>query len=274
MKKYFLHIILIALLAVSYPCIAQTENPRGIYKMTILTGKQGEIKAPFDQYKICTDSVTLMLSVNGDLFLVGKNDSKIFNYTGDQPKDENDKSTLIYDSNADHFTLKWWSTYKSHRYFPDNDWCIEKYEANKFSDAGQRAFDILNYIPSADSKNTLLGTWRIIGYMDELHAVKKELARLHADYPSSKYLNSFVIFTPETYSMIVRGNGYSNYKIEYLGKKAYKLNNKTTSSIKWLSKDCIAIEEKDGYRIDWQILERLTDNQSMLSRIASRYVGR
>ena len=44
---------------------AQMENPRGIYKMMTLTGKQGEIKAPFDQYKICTDSLTLMLYVQG-----------------------------------------------------------------------------------------------------------------------------------------------------------------------------------------------------------------
>ena len=49
---------------------AQTENPRGIYKMTTLTGKVGEVKAPFEQYKICTDSVTLMVSEQGHRFSI------------------------------------------------------------------------------------------------------------------------------------------------------------------------------------------------------------
>ena len=49
-----------------------TENPRGIYKLTSLTGKQGETKAPFDQYKICTDSVTLHLSIEGNHFSVNR----------------------------------------------------------------------------------------------------------------------------------------------------------------------------------------------------------
>ena len=90
---------------------AQTENPRGIYKMMTLTGKMGEVKAPFEQYKVCTDSITLMVSFNAAFFSISDNDHKVFTYTGDQPKDENDKSTLIYDSNADHFSMKWWSQY-------------------------------------------------------------------------------------------------------------------------------------------------------------------
>jgi len=57
-------------------CMAQTENPRGVYKLTGILGKYGRtIKEPFDQYKICTDSVTLMFSVVGDWFRIGKNDS-------------------------------------------------------------------------------------------------------------------------------------------------------------------------------------------------------
>lgn len=84
---------------------AQTENPRGIYKLMTLTGKQGEVKAPFEQYKICTDSVTLMLSMRQAAFMISQNDKTVFNYTGDHHEDMNDKSTLIYDSNADHFSM-------------------------------------------------------------------------------------------------------------------------------------------------------------------------
>ena len=44
---------------------AQTENPRGIYKLAGINGKDGKyFKEPFDQYKICTDKVTLMMSIN------------------------------------------------------------------------------------------------------------------------------------------------------------------------------------------------------------------
>ena len=252
---------------------AQTENPRGIYKMMTLTGKLGEVKAPFDQYKICTDSVTLMLNVQNAAFAVQNTDHQVFRYTGDQPKDENDKSTLIYDSNADHFTLKWWSTNRNHLYFPENDWCIEKYEANQYSETGRMAFDALTATPTLDPKNPLLGTWRIIGYMDELRDVKKELARLREQYPTSKYLNFFVIFTPKTYAAVFNNfsRGLAN-PVEYNGKDAYKLGNKTIR-VKWLSKDCIAVEEAIDYRIDWQILERDTDGQPMLSRIASHFVS-
>ena len=74
---------------------AQTENPRGIYRMMTLTGKAGEVKAPFEQYKVCTDSITLMVSFKNVFFSISNNDHKVFNYTGDQPKTESDKSTLI-----------------------------------------------------------------------------------------------------------------------------------------------------------------------------------
>ena len=56
--------MLIAAAIISLPIVvnAQTENPRGIYKMTTLTGKKGEVNAPYEQYKICTDSGTLMVT--------------------------------------------------------------------------------------------------------------------------------------------------------------------------------------------------------------------
>lgn len=248
---------------------AQTENPRGIYKMVTLTGKVGEVKAPFDQYKICTDSLTLMLTVHNSAFMINDNDHKVFDYTGDQPKDDNDKSTLIYDSNADHFTMKWWSTNKGHLYYPENDWCIEKYEANKYSETARLAFDALNMTSTIDKKNPLLGTWRILGDIDELRDVKEMLPKLHENYESSKYHNSFYIFAPNSFALVLLGRGGAANTIEYNGKNGYKLNKKTSMNVKWLNKDRIAIEEHIDYRIDWKILERVTDGQSMMSRITS-----
>ena len=97
--------------------------------MTTLTGNLGEINAPFDQYKICTDSVTLHLHVHGDRFIIKNNDHQIFNYTGPNPKTPENKSILIYDSNEKQFMLKWWSNYET-VYYPKNDWCLEKYECD------------------------------------------------------------------------------------------------------------------------------------------------
>lgn len=252
---------------------AQTENPRGIYKIMTLTGKQDIIKAPFDQYKICTDSVTLMLSVQDAAFRIGDNDHKVFNYTGEQPKDENDKGTLIYDSNADHFTMKWWNAGSGHVYFPDNNWCIEKYEANQYSETGRKIFDALTATSVTDKTNPLLGTWRVLGDVDELRDIKKALPKMHEHYASSKYHNSFYIFSPNTFALVFRFQGGVVNPVEYDGKKAYKLNGKT-QRVKWLTKDRIAIEEIIDYRIDWKILERVTDGQTMLNRIASQYVSR
>ncbi len=123
---------------------AQTENPRGIYKLTSLIDKEGlTIQAPFDQYKICMDSVTLMFTVQGGGYSLDKNDLQMFNYTGEMHDANNATATRIFDSNAEHFTLKWWSTYNNHLYFPHNDWCTEFYESGKYSVHAKAILDAL-----------------------------------------------------------------------------------------------------------------------------------
>ena len=250
---------------------AQTENPRGIYKMTTLTGKEGEIKAPFEQYKICTDSVTLMVSEQNNRFSIGENDHQVFNYTGEQPKSEGDKSPLIYDSNSEQFKLKWWSTYSNHIHFPNNDWCIEKYESGKYSATSKVFFDAFTGAAKIDTSNPLTGTWRFIGYVDELRDVKKVLPKLHEQYPTSRYFNSFMVFTSQNLTTIFSRGGIVD-KIEIGSKKAYTSAGKT-HQIKWLSKNRIAIEDRIDYRTDWMILERVMDGSTPLSHIAGQYVG-
>ena len=68
MKKSIITLLLVSL---AMAATAQTENPRGIYKMMTLTGKVGEVKAPYEQYKVCTDSVTLMVSFQNAFFSIG-----------------------------------------------------------------------------------------------------------------------------------------------------------------------------------------------------------
>lgn len=251
---------------------AQTENPRGIYKMMTLTGKLGEVIAPYEQYKICTDSMTLMVSAQNALFSITDNDHDVFYYTGDKHKSEDDKGTLIYDSDAKHFTQKWWSRYPNHLHFPDGGWCIEKYESGQYSEAGKIFFDALTGVAQVDAANALTGTWRLIGLVDELHEVKKGLPRLREQYPTSRYFNNFFVYAPQSFAIVSPAGGGIE-KVEYLDKKSYKLGN-TTHQVKWLSKDCIAVDEIVDYRVDWMILERVTDGISPLSRIASQLISR
>jgi len=81
-----------------------------------------------------------------------------------------------------------------------------------------------------------------------------------------------LFFSPETFALVVRLQGGVVNAVEYEDKKTFKLNN-NTKHVKWLAKDRIAIEEKIDYRTDWKILERVTDGQNMLNRIASQIVS-
>jgi len=266
--------MLVAVAFISLPMVvnAQMENPRGIYKMTTLMGKMGEVKAPFEQYKICTDSVTLMVSERAAFFSISNNDHRVLNYTGEQPASEGDKSPLIYDSNDKQFKLKWWSTYTHHIHFPNNDWCIEKYESGKYTEKSKVFFDAITGASDVDASNPLTGTWRFIGYVDELRDVKRELLKLHEQYDKSKYFNSFFVFAPKYLTMLIQNGGVVD-KIYYNGKKSYKCGN-MTRQVKWLSKDRIAVEEHIDYRTDWMILERVTDGTTPLSHIASQFVSK
>lgn len=260
--------------------MAQTENPRGVYKLMSIIDKQGfTIKEPFDQYKICTDSVTLMFSVNGNQFAIGKNDSKVFNYTGEEPDANDTTATRIFNSNAEHFTLKWWSTYSNHLYFPKNDWCTEYYESNKYSDNAQKILDALMSPNASHQKNPFIGTWRFIGMMDELRDVKKELKKLREDAAKGQNIGN-LIFTPTR--AIMYSNGNRGGTIEHLAyanvgkwKKIMMGDGQRIHehAITWLNKDCFAMEVYvDGFRTDYQIWERVPDSTPLFNKIASHYV--
>ena len=272
MKKYILTLLLGSF---AIGATAQTENPRGIYKLMTLIGKSGEVNSPYHQYKVCTDSLTLMVVFGRDgTFSINNNDRMVFNYTGDQPKSEDDKSILIYDSNAEHFTEKWWSEYPYHIIFPHNDWCVEKYKSGEYTAESRIAFDAMTGKTEVDAKNPLTGTWRFIGELDELRDLKKGLAKLHERYPKSKYYNNFFIFTPKNLVFASSGSGIVG-DVVYDGKKGYtyKYNN-ITRKVKWLSKDRIAVELHTEIGTDWQILERVTDGQTPMSYIISSYIQR
>ena len=272
MRKILKCLMVATLLSLPVVLNAQTENPRGIYRLMTLVGKNGEVNSPFHQYKVCTDSLTLMVVFRNNSFSISNNDRMVFNYTGSEPKSEEDKSILIYDSNAEHFTEKWWSDFPNHMIFPYNDWCLEKYQSGQYTKESRIAFDAMTGKAEVDASNPLTGTWRFIGYVDEIRDIKKELPKLHEKYPESRYFNSFYVFSPKN-CVALRANGGVVDEITYDGKKAFTVGN-VTYQVKWLSKDRIAVEEHIDYRTDWQIMERVTDEQQPLSHINSQYTQR
>lgn len=273
----FLVTLMLTLSAISIN--AQTENPRGIYKLVGINGKDGRyFKEPFDQYKICGDNVTLTMVKNGNTFRIFRNDSKVFNYTGSEPASAEDKSSLIYDSDDKGFKLKWWSDYPNHRIFPSNDWCVETYSTNGFSKSMKEIANGLRSDYVSNKKKDLTGSWRLIGMMDELRGVKKEVQRIMNEYPESKLYNKiFFVFTDK--NMAVLDNNIGSFdEIEYIGNKGYKIikdrfndDSNEIRNVTWISNDLIAIEVKVDYRTDYQILERMKDGKTILDYIFESY---
>ena len=114
--------------------------------------------------------------------------------------------------------------------------------------------------------------------MDELRNVKKEIQRLRNEYSESKQYNKlFYVFSEK--NMVVLDNNNGSYEdIEYIGNKGYKIikdrfneSQNETRMIKWLSNDLIAVELKVDYRIDYEILERMKEDKSILEYIFERY---
>ena len=145
------------------------QDPRGIYKMTGITGRGGiEMSAPFDQYKICRDEATISLFVDagnpGDIqFRMNINDEIVFNYTGKVPQEEDGHGSQIYDSNGKEFKLRWWSMHKGHALFPDNDWVVEKYERDKFSKPAEEILNLMKEPPRAKGRDYYAGRWVSMG---------------------------------------------------------------------------------------------------------------
>lgn len=274
MKRHIASLLLVLVAALSY---AQTENPRGIYKLITLQGKVGEIKSPFDQYKICTDSITIMLSFtkqdNIMIFNISHPDNETFNYTGSEPRFEGDHRTLIYDSNAEHFTEKWWSEMENHTIFPHNDWCLEFYESNRYSEAARPTVEALTGKGEVKAENPLLGRWRIIGWMDELTDVKKQLKDMKDAYPTGRFNGEFIISPSHLIYTIVTGISGAIIANSGSPDKNTLIQNNERRNVKWLTKDIIAVEKQEDWRRDWQIMERDTDGETLLSRAANYYIN-
>lgn len=172
--RKFLSAISLLVFAHSIPVVGQlSQNPRGIYKMTKLVDRSGkEIPAPFDQYKICEDYATLTFRVvdqnRKDIqFALNINDRIIYNHTGKTPQGKDMHGSQIYDSDGQHFRLRWWSTYKNHRYFPENNWVVEQYEKDIFSSAASSILKLLKDNPRPVHNQPFEGRWYMVDERDD-----------------------------------------------------------------------------------------------------------
>lgn len=280
--------------------LSLTENPRGIYKLMALKGK--EMIKPYigDIYKIVTDSVTMRLQVNNanrKLFMIDIPDFRPFNYTGARTDlDLIDKSTRVYDSNSKRFTQKWWSTIPNHTIFPYNQWCYEYYESGKYSEAAKPIFDELRTSQQSDPKNQLIGTWKstmeiqmiagdgVENWVEDLKKVdnwKEMLAYLNQTNPKREYNQNdfaeYYIFTPSKHfffamfykRQLVAGE-YDN--ITYNGKETFISGDNHNRRIYWLTKDAFVMNSNPVGKERWCIYERVTDKNTMLSRICSHFI--
>lgn len=255
------------------------ENPRGIYRMTSLVEKNGrEVVSPFDQYKICTDSITLNLNIMGTKFSISKEES-ILNYTGEKPDKKQAHAIRIYDSNAEHFTLKWWSSFSNHLLFPENDWCTEFYVANSYSDKGKLLFNILTKpAPAADPEHPFYGNWhRIACVADDLDKVKEKWEALYNQKNAEeKYSGLDIIIINETNFVY---SGGEILKVESDGKEHLSVQGKNPNdscelSAVWLPDDYVAVARPYGNHTVHELWKRITDDVPPISHIATLFINR
>lgn len=251
---------------------SQTDNPRGIYKLTKLIDKTGsEVLAPYDQYKICTDSVTLTAIIAGNRFQIKKTDFQIFNYTGEATDSKDSTATRIFNSNDKHFTMKWWSTVDYHVYFPKNDWCTEYYSAESYSNTGNIIFKALQDIPTEDKQHPLYGNWHIIGLYDELVDVKKALKTIKKNNEQKYTGKDIAIITPQNFIY----TGGQILDLESDGKTYLNISvpgNNAHLKVYRLSADYVAVAKKRNQFTDYELWKRIADNVTPLQRIAAKYM--
>ena len=275
-----------------------TENPRGIYKLMAIKGRQELNPYPHDIYKICTDNITMRMNVVKDyysrVFRIDHSDPEVFYYTGEKSElDETDKSIRIFDSNAKHFTQKWWCTYRDSHYFPYNTWCYEFYESGKYSETARPIADMLTSAPTRDANNPLIGTWQYAmkiekiaeegskNWIDELKKVDnmKDILDYFRQTEPKNDFEEYYVFTPSFQFMMGMKNKSqgmigSYEKITYKGKDAIVSPRGEEMEIHWLTDDMIAfkfqVRNKDLYRI-W---ERVKDERTMLDCVENWFLSK
>ncbi len=155
---------------------AQQENPRGLYKLQKFVYDDGkEQTPPFNQYKYCTDDITLQISLQETdkmaAFVMGNNDHKPMNYTGKVPVGEDGKGTQIFDSNKEKFTLRWYNTsMPNNQLFPFDAFISEIYSSKTGVSAKMKEItDMITGNAKVKKPNKFTGVWKRRGMTDKVN---------------------------------------------------------------------------------------------------------
>ena len=176
---------------------AQQENPRGLYKLQKFVYDDGsENTPPFNQYKYCADNITMQISLqeteNTAAFLMGNNDGKPLNYTGKQPVGDDGRGTQIFDSNKEHFTLRWYNNrMPNNQLFPYDAFTSEVYSSKTGISAKMK--DILRMLSgtiTAKKPNKFTGVWKRRGMSDKVNGTGQlfEMRPMYKIYTDNRML--------------------------------------------------------------------------------------
>ena len=159
------------------PPLAQlTENdPIGLYHLTKVTYDDGTVETvpDFEQYKYCARAITLtsQLEHTDDgvpTLQFVDNDHVPFRHTGNVAVGTNGRGIRIYDSNQQHFTLKWFNSNRAEsELFPRDKFINELYDAKEGVEPDVRQMmDILetySNLPTSEEASSLTGVWLRVG---------------------------------------------------------------------------------------------------------------
>lgn len=256
-----------------------TENSRGVYRLQYVVGSDSVVKKPsFEQYKICTDSISLMVTLtvkNQNIsYHMGKNDDML-NYTGEALDAADSTKTRVFNSNAEAFTLRWWnkSTFTSALFTP-RSWIDEYYKADDIPANVQPLFDaLMQPVSSYNSKTPLYGLWRSVGLFDELKDIQKtEIKSLEQDASADAATKNLMLVTS---SCVLETGSQLYIPVRSDGKKAFTyLDKGTTFKVHWLGKNVIAVETKRQQFTDYTLWQRVNGTESPFSHIAKFFISR
>ncbi|NLV52538.1 MAG: hypothetical protein GXY64_04670 [Bacteroidales bacterium] len=177
MKK-FISIFVCCLIA-SASMFAQTENPEGLYRLQKMTYENGrpDHTPEFIQYKyLSAYPITIMVGTATPkeyVYSIRQDEPHPYTYTGDKLVGEDGHGTRIYDSNKDHFTLKWYNTIRPRpeNIFPMNEYITEIYDKKNMEPRMTRTIEMLEMKHQAP-KNRFAGCWRMIGNVGEVNGLE------------------------------------------------------------------------------------------------------
>lgn len=166
-------IITTLLAIVTVAANAQTQNPRGLYRLSEIVHQDGKhLEADFKQYKFCLDNYSLTVGSSamndyGDhAFDIGISnpDGKPLQITGDLSKTEN-KGIQVFSTSDSTFTVRWFNDRSAfnERLFPFQTNIDEQYEqVNDSTDKMLRVLNLLQMI-FGTKKHRLQGVWKLRG---------------------------------------------------------------------------------------------------------------